>query len=261
MKSLQNSKLKISEGLVSILVPAWNAENYIAKAIDGVVSQTYHNWEMIIVDDCSPDHTSEIVDVYAKKDERIKLFKMPKNSGPAAARNKALEIACGRWIAMLDSDDIWLPQKLERQLAFHKSSNANITYTAFRRIDSSGEKLGRLISVPSMLKYNDLLGNTSIVTSTVLIDRFLSPQIYFKETYYDDFVCWLDLLRGGGIALGLQEDLTRYRIVNGSVSRNKWRSAKEVWKTYRNVEQLSYIKSMWYFCNYAINALQKYSKF
>lgn len=257
----ENALAYCDESLVSILVPAWKSEDFITHTIKSVLSQTYTNWEMIIVDDCSPDRTSDIVNTYTQQDNRIKLVQLTKNSGPAGARNKALEMARGRWIAMLDSDDIWLPTKLELQLTFHKSSNAIITYTSYRRIDSTGEKIGRLINIPSMLRYNNLLGNTSIVTSTVLIDRSLCPQIYFKETYYDDFVCWLDLLRGGGIALGIQEDLTRYRIVSGSVSRNKWRSAKEVWKTYRNVERLSYVKSVWYFCNYATNALQKYLKF
>ena len=247
--------------LVSIITPAYRAASYVGEAIQSVLAQTYSSWEMLIVDDCSPDDTRAVVKEWCARDSRIKLICQEKNGGPAAARNAALEAAQGRWIAFLDSDDVWMPEKLERQLKFHERVKAKISFTEFRRISADGINVGRLIKVPGRLGYQQLLGNTAIVTSTVLIDRALTGKFAMRRTYYDDFACWLQLLKAGGQAFGLHEDLLRYRVVGNSVSRNKSRSAKEVWNTYREVEGLNLVFSAWYFVNYAARGWLKYRKF
>lgn len=249
------------DSLVSIITPAYRAAPFLAETIQSVQGQTYADFEMLIVDDCSPDDTAQVVGRFAAADPRIRLLRQPVNQGPAAARNRALAEARGRWIAFLDSDDLWLPEKLDRQLAFHRAMDATLSYTAYRRISADGLRVGRPIRVPDRLDYRRLLGNTGIATSTVLIDRTKTGPFFMKRTYYDDFACWLELLRRGGTAVGLQEDLMRYRVVGGSVSRNKARSARQVWRTYREVEGLGLLRSAWSFANYASRGLLKYWRF
>lgn len=251
----------LEEDLVSIITPAWKAAGYIRETIVSVQSQTYSNWEMLIVDDCSPDNTCEVIEEFSNKDDRIRLIRQPENRGPAGARNSGLRHARGRWIAFLDSDDLWLPTKLETQLAFHHAQGSQISFTEYRRISADSLRVGHLIQVPARLTYFDLLGNTAIATSTVLIDRHLTGEFEMKPIYYDDFGCWLELLRSGGFAAGLNRDLMRYRVLEGSVSRNKWRSALEVWKTYRKVEALNVPLSAWFFSHYCFNAFKKYRIF
>lgn len=251
----------MEQNLVSIITPAFRAEAYIAETIRSVVAQTWTNWEMLVVDDCSPDGTCALVERMAASDSRIRLIRQKENGGPAAARNAGLQHARGRWIAFLDSDDLWLPEKLTRQLIFHQACAAKISFTEFRRMDASGQHIGRLISVPDMLDYRRLLGNTAIATSSVMIDREKTGTVMMKKTYYDDFSCWLEILKQGGIAAGLHEDLLRYRVLGNSVSRNKKRSAIEVWKTYRLIEGLGLFVSGWYFAHYAIRGWLKYRKF
>lgn len=250
----------VRRSLVSIITPAYKAAAYVGETIVSVVDQTYIDWEMLIVDDCSPDDTREVVRDWCAKDTRIKLICQEKNGGPAVARNAALETAEGRWIAFLDSDDVWMPKKLERQILFHERSDAKISFTEYRRMSADGDNVGGLVKVPDRLQYRQLLGNTAIATSTVLLDTEKTGRILMKRTFYDDFACWLELLKSGGYAVGLHEDLLRYRIIGGSVSRNKIRSAKEVWNTYRRVEKINVFLSAWYFVNYAVRAWFKYRK-
>jgi len=248
-------------GHVSIVMPAYNAARYVDEAVRSVMKQSYTDWDLFVVDDCSSDETCSIVEAIADTDARVKLLRQAKNGGPAAARNRALAVADGRWIAFLDSDDVWLPEKLGLQLRFHESSGADISFTSFRRMSDDGSVLGKLSGVPARLTYKQLLGNTAIVTSTVVLDSRKTGPVSMKQTYYDDFACWLEVLRGGGYAAGLSHDLLRYRVVGGSVSRNKAKSAREVWKTYRDVENLDLLASAWYFANYAARGWLKYRKF
>lgn len=247
--------------IVSIITPAYKAEHYISDTILSVLSQTHQNWEMIIIDDHSPDNTAEIIKKYAEIDSRIKPITLKKNGGPANARNTGLNAAKGDWIAFLDSDDIWLPYKLERSLNFAKEKNSGFIFTGFRRIDANNTKTGHYISSPKEIDYRELLGNTVIATSTVLISRNVCGDIQMQHVYYDDFVCWLSILKKGITAHGLDEDLMRYRVLNQSVSRDKKKSALKVWEIYRNIEHLNIITAAWYFSQYAFNAYLKYRKF
>lgn len=252
---------KIHRDLVSIIMPAYRAASTIEQSITSVIEQTYPTWELIVADDCSPDNSADLVEAAVAKDPRIVLLRAAKNQGPAEARNRALEYARGRWLAFLDSDDLWLPEKLERTLEFATSNQAALAFTGFRRISDDGRTVGMYRSVPDRLCYRDLLGNTSIATSTVLIDRERVGEVRMKKVYYDDFACWLEILKRGEVARGLDLDLMRYRVVKGSVSRNKLRSAKEVWKAYRSVENLNLWTSALSFTRYAINAYLKYRRF
>lgn len=245
-------------GLVSIITPAYRAESIVNETIDSVINQTYANWELLIADDCSPDRTAEVVATAASMDSRVKLIRCEINGGPAAARNAAIRRAKGKWIAFLDSDDLWTPTKLEDTIAYSLSKNSALTYTGFRRFSGDGSRLGAYINIPEELDYEKLLGNTAIATSTVLINRDLVGNFEMKNCYYDDFACWLSILKSGYSAYGLNQDLMRYRIMKNSVSRNKFKSASEVWKTYRNIERLGVFKSASCFVRYAINAYIKY---
>lgn len=247
--------------LVSIITPAYKAAGYIPQTIRSVLDQTYPNWEMIIVDDCSPDNTAEVIRLASAEDPRIHLVQLEKNGGPASARNAGLEQARGRWIAFLDSDDLWMPTKLESSLAFAAKDNIGFLHTGYRRITLDGKLTGEYIKPPALLSYKNLLGNTAIATSTVMIDKDQCGEFRMHKAYYDDFVCWLEITKRGIMAHGLDMDLMRYRVVPNSVSRNKIKSAFEVWKTYREIERLNFIDSLWYLLNYSIRAVIKYSKF
>jgi len=246
---------------VSIITPAYNAERFIAHTIESVRAQTSKDWELLVVDDCSTDRTAGLVQQYQVLDTRIRLLRHEENGGPARARDTAIVAAQGRFVAFLDSDDLWLPEKLERQIEYMRASGAAFTFTAYRRISADGSTTGRLIRVPSRLSYADLLTRTAIATSTVVLDRQLTGPFRMKITYYDDFALWLDILKRGVVAHGLNDDLMRYRVVGKSVSRNKLRSAKWVWRTYRQVEKLSAPYSAWCFLQYAIHAAAKYRRF
>ena len=250
------------KALVSIITPVYNSEEFVRAAIVSAQAQTYTNWEMIVVDDFSQDNTYEIVEEIAKKDQRIQLIKLSKSGGPAIARNEALQLANGRFIAFLDSDDLWLPEKLEHQLNFMLDCDIAFSYTRYRRISTSLERTGRLIRIPDSLNYWQLLRNTAIATLTVMVDRQKTGVLETLDEGYDDFILWLSILKRGFVAYGLQEDLARYRCGSrNSVSSNRIRSVRWVWNIYRNVEKLNPIVAFWCFLNYGWNAYQKWSTF
>lgn len=251
----------VNANRVSIITPAYKAALIIGETIESVLAQTYADWELLIAEDCSPDNTRDVIREWEKRDPRIKLVPMPANGGPAMARNAALAQATGGWIAFLDSDDLWLPEKLERTLAHAKANGSVLTYTGFRRISADGAQAGKQVHVPRTLSYRALLGNTAIATSTVLLDRVELGDVRMRKTYYDDFDCWLQILKPGRLAHGLNEDLMRYRVMSQSVSRNKRRSAMHVWRAYRDLEKLGVVASAWHFCQYALRGLLKYRQF
>ncbi|WP_341226350.1 glycosyltransferase family 2 protein [uncultured Arcticibacterium sp.] len=245
---------------VSIITPMFNAADYIAETIESVLNQSHQNWELLISDDCSSDNSVALVNEYVAKDERIKLFCNTENSGPAETRNRSLSNATGRFMAFLDADDLWSPNKLEEQLHFMLNKSIGFSFTEFHRFKGNIE--GERVSVPKTIVYSELLKNTAIATSTVLIDtKFVSWPIKMRQVYYDDFVLWLEILKRESKAYGLQSDLMAYRVLPGSVSRNKLNSAVEVWKTYRVIEKINILKSAWFFVNWTFNAVKKYRKF
>jgi teichuronic acid biosynthesis glycosyltransferase TuaG len=247
--------------LVSVVTPSWNVARLIGATIESVQAQTLTDWELVIADDCSTDETAAVVQSYAAKDPRVHLIRQPRNGGPALARQAAIERAQGRFIAFLDSDDLWLPAKLERQVAFTREQRAPLSFTAFRRINEAGSTTGRLIGVPRSLSYDQLLKNTSIATLTALVDRDITGPIAMKNEPYDDFCLWLSILKPGRVAHGLNEDLARYRVRGVSVSSRPLRSAGWVWHIYRNVERLPLLQSAWCFAHWGARAWLKRRQF
>ncbi len=248
----------LKKNLVSIITPTFNSDEFISEAIESVQRQTYENWEMLIVDDASSDGTCKIVDEFAKNDERIKLMKQLENGGAAVARNVAISEANGRFIAFLDSDDIWQDEKLERQLALFKKTNAPLIYSGYEKIDQYGARKGRIVTVPERINYAGLLNATVIATVTAVYDtrcvgRVLMPNIRKRQ----DYALWLKILRMGGEACAVMEPLAYLRKRPGSVSSNKISAAKYVWKVYRDVEKLPISASLFHFSHYAYRAFLK----
>jgi len=213
---------------------------------------------MIIVDDCSKDETREILKDYAELDPRIKPIFLEENSGAAVARNTALKAAKGDYVAFLDSDDLWMPDKLEKQLAFMQKNDYAFTFTAYNLMDENGKPLDKVIDVPKQIDYKGLLKNTIIGCLTVMIDtRKVEPLQMPLIRTRQDFALWLKVLRQGHIAYGMQEPLANYRIVEGSISSNKLKTAKRNWYVYRKIEKLSLPYASWCFVNYAFYAIKK----
>jgi teichuronic acid biosynthesis glycosyltransferase TuaG len=243
---------------VSIITPAYNAARFVEQTAASVIAQSHPHWEMLIVDDCSKDETRAVLERLAATDPRIRPIFQPRNGGPAKARNTALEAASSPVVAFLDSDDLWMPRKLESQLAFMRANQAVFSFTQFRRINHDGTQTGKLRNVPPRMKYADLLKNTAIATSTVIIDRAVTGDFRMPYTYYDDFTAWLAVLKRGHVAWGMPEDLMRYRVVGKSVSRNKLRSAYMVWRAMRDIEKLNAPYATWCFWHYAARGWLKY---
>lgn len=244
--------------LVSVVMPAYNAEKYIDEAISSVISQTYTKWELLIIDDCSTDGTAKIAERFASQDSRIHLLRNLQNMGVARSRNRGINIARGEWIALLDSDDAWREMKLEKQLAVAESTNADIVYCSYSMMDETSAHLSDFI-VPETTSYNDMLKESVLSCSTVLIRRSALQQHRFSTEYYhEDYVLWLELLKSGYRAAASREVLSDYRIVRESRSNDKLKSAKNRWLIYRKTEKLPLLKSILVFAAYAVNGILKY---
>jgi teichuronic acid biosynthesis glycosyltransferase TuaG len=242
---------------VSVITPAYNAAGLVGQAIRSLQTQTFPDWEMLIVDDCSTDNTVAVIEQFAMSDERIRLLRSPTNAGPASARNAALMVAKGRYVAFLDSDDLWLPRKLELQLAFMAENGAALSYTAYRRFQTHPELAGPLIAARPAFDYRALLKNPGMACLTVMVDRERTGLFSMPLVRHEDYALWLGLLRRGLESRGLNLDLARYRVSEASVSSNKLRSAKWVWDIYRNNEGLNLPYAGWCLAHYATNALRK----
>lgn len=244
--------------LLSIITPSYKSENSISKTIESVLSQTYKNWEMIIVDDVSPDNSNAIIEAYCKQDSRIKLIKLEKNSGPAVARNRAIKEAKGRYIAFLDADDIWMPEKLEKQIAFMDKYNLNLTYSSYYLQDEENNDLGIFITKEN-ISYESLLKTNSIGCLTAIYDTKSLGKVYMPDIIKrQDYGLWLKILKEIGSTKGILEPLATYSIMKNSVSSNKLDGARYIWKIFRDVEELSIFKSSYYFCHYVYSGLKKY---
>lgn len=243
---------------VSIITPAYNSSKYLPETIKSVLNQTFTDWEMIIVDDCSKDNTYSVCCDFAKKDNRIKVFRHEQNSGVASARNTALMYAKGEYIAFLDSDDLWKEEKLEKQLSFMKDNDYAFSYTAYQTFNSFSGELNKVINVPCIMTYNDIFKNTSIACLTVMVNRSKTGE--FKMPILDhaeDQCTWQSILKRGFKAYGLNENLALYRVSSNSLTANKYSVIKRQWHMYRNYYKFSLFKSGFYFMCYAFNAVKK----
>jgi len=243
--------------LVSIITPSYNSELFIDETIKSVLDQIHINWEMIIVDDCSTDNSRDIIEKYIQLDSRIKLIKNNPNLGVAQSRNRAIEEAQGDYIALLDSDDIWLPNKLEKQLELMQKENVLMSFSAYNTINEDGEEIG-FFPINEKVTYSDMLKTSSIGTLTTIYNAKKLGKLYFEEIGHEDYVYKLNILKQIDYAQGIKEPLAKYRIVQSSLSRNKIKAALWQWKIYRDIEKIPLFKSIYYFINYTYNGLIKY---
>lgn len=247
--------------IVSIITPCYNSERFISKTIESILNQTYPYWEMIIVDDGSQDNTRGIIEEYCEQDSRIRLINLKENSGSATIpRNIAIKEAKGRYIAFIDSDDLWKPDKLEKQLSLFDTSNVAVVYSNYEKIDEFGNRCGRIIVAPQRCTYHQLLCGNVIGCLTGIYDTLKAGKQYFISAGHEDYILWLSILRKGYLAVNTQSCLAEYRIRKNSLSSNKVKVLPWVWNIYMNIEKLGYFRSSFYFVNYAIRGIFKYMK-
>lgn len=239
----------MNEKLVSIITPTYNCAKFIAQTIDSVQAQTYQNWEMIIVDDRSQDNTREVVEDYMKNDPRIQYHVLEANSGAAVARTTAMQLANGSYMAFLDSDDIWMPDKLERQIQWMSENGYAFSCTAYEQIDEEERSLNRIIKTVEKTDYNRLLldcpvGNSSVVYDVEKMGKFEVPNIRKRN----DDALWLQMLKKEKYIWGMPDVLMKYRIRQNSISSNKFKVIKYHWILYREIEHLSVFRSAFHIC-------------
>jgi teichuronic acid biosynthesis glycosyltransferase TuaG len=247
--------------LVSIITPCFNSSEYIIAAIDSVRQQTYQKWEMIITDDYSSDNTCEIIETYIEKDVRIKLYRSDKNRGAAAARNNSLKHTNGQYVAFLDSDDVWVDDKLAKQLAFIRGTGAAISFTVYREMSENGDIFGKFIDTgsPAIISYKDMLKKAATMGClTIMVDLSKTGDLRMLDVKTgQDYALWLSILKRSFHAYKLNECLAYYRIRSNSISRNKVKKVLSQWRIYRESEQLSFVCSAWCFGHYAWRAMNR----
>jgi glycosyltransferase involved in cell wall biosynthesis len=264
--------------LVSIIMPALNAGKTISESIESVLAQSYSNWELIVVDDGSTDDTLITITNYKEKDSRIKVLSTTGRTGPANARNMGIDVATGRYCAFLDSDDLWSKEKLSRQIKFMQENNIYISFTAYRKIDADGQISENFVQVPKYVNYNDILKSNSIGCLTAIFDleefpgarmpdlgvredlRFWLSLLKQERIGHEDYGFWLSLLRNRRrkyLAYGINEPLAFYRIGHSSLSSNKKKAAIYQWLVYRKLEEMSFLRSIYYFSIYAVKGFLK----
>ncbi len=249
---------KYDSNLISVIVPVYNGEKYIRKTINSILAQKEVALEIIIVDDCSTDSTASTVSTYLNKHQNIMYQRLEKNSGVAVARNKALDLANGRYVAFCDSDDLWHEEKLKKQMEHIEKTGAKICFTAIDVIDENSKKIKSKRKIKPKINYKFLLKNTMIATSTVIVDRnhFGNFKMPLRRGG-QDYATWLMLMRNGEMAYGVDEVLVSYRVRGDSLSANKFKSAKQVYNIQRVEEKIGCIRAFYNTCWFIFNALKK----
>jgi len=244
--------------LVSVIMPCYNMEKFIAYTIESVQRQTYPHWELLIVDDVSADGTVDIIKSHQNQDNKINLIVKPKHSGIADTRNQCLKMAKGRFLAFLDSDDLWYPEKLEQQLQFMTEKNIGFSYSSYDCVDENGNPLEKTVKAAGDLDYDAYLHNTIIGCSTVMLDKTIVGEVVvpnFRTS--EDTATWLNILKKGFLAYAIEQPLTSYRIRQHSASSNKLKASSDLWRVYRQNENLPFFKAFTCFGCYAFNAIKK----
>lgn len=243
---------------VSVIIPAYNAARFIAQTLDSVIAQTYPHWQILLILDIkSSDTTEEIVREYAERDARIHLIQSPAAKGVTANRNIGLDMVKNDFIAFLDADDQWMPEKLQNQIALMAEKNCPFSYTGQENIDMEATQVLLRIRGAQKTSYTDLLANNRMACSSVMVRRDFIGNFRFEENLAEDMVLWLKLLKRIPYACGIAEPLLRYRVVMDSRSANKIDLAKNRWFIYRHIEKLNVLSSAWYFLHYAITGYLK----
>lgn len=236
--------MRMEEGLVSIIMPSYNTAQYIRESIQSVLNQTYQNWELIIVDDCSTDNTDEIVT--SIKDERIKYYHNDKNRGAAISRNRALREAKGRWIAFLDSDDLWMPEKLEKQISFMENNGYSFSYTNYEEIDVDGNSTSVKVTGPKKVTKTGMFNYCWLGCLTVMYDRNIIGLIQIEGIKKNnDYAMWLKVCKEADCYL-LDENLGKYRKGRaGSVSTHSIKTMVGWhYKLFREAEKQGAVRSI-----------------
>ena len=245
--------------LISIIVPVYNAEHFLADTIKTVQDQTYQNWEMILVDDYSKDNSIKVIQKAMKKDKRIKLFCQKQNGGAALARNRGIMEASGDYICFLDADDLWHKDKLQKQLNFMKENKCAFSFTGYQFVNVYGIKNGKKVWVPKKISYKDALKNTTISTITTMFNMYIidKKDIMMPTVKSEDTATWWQVLKKVNYAYSINEILSYYRRSKNTSSSNKIKAVKQTWNLYRNVEKFNIIKSLYYFGWYIFNAIKR----
>ena len=244
--------------MISIVVPVYNAAPYIENTVQMVLQQTYQDFELILVDDCSTDNSVALLEelLEQRKDVRLRLVKKERNQGAAAARNTGLDMASGRYIAFLDADDVWLPHRLEAGLRFMEEKKAGFVFSAYEFGDEQARGTGKIVHVPEKLTYRKALSRTVVFTTTTLFDTTLVPKelLRMPTVPSEDTATWWQILRNGHVAYGLDQVLAIYRRPAQSLSSVKLVALLRIWSLYRKQEKLGLFSSAFYFCFWALRA-------
>ena len=256
--NLLNDISVIDYGLVSIIMPNYNGSKFLNDAIKSVIDQTYPNWELIIVDDCSTDNSLEIIKQF--NDSRIRVIENKENSGAAVSRNNAIEVADGRWIAFLDSDDLWISEKLEKQIKYMHDNEVFFSYTDYHVIDETNKVITTFRPHLDVCTYGDILKHNYIGCLTVIYDSDKLGKVFMPVDAIkrEDFACWLSILKNGVQAYCLHESLAQYKVHSNSVSSNKLKMMKYQWQVYRKVEKLPVFRSINYLAYWTVMGVLKY---
>lgn len=248
-----------AEPLVSVIIPAYNSSMFISHAVNSVVNQSYTNWEIIIIDDCSTDDTADIINGFVKSDERIFSISNECNLGVSKSRNLGIERSTGDFIAFLDADDVWHKDKLKCQLDKLNNSDFDFSYTSYAIVDANGFEIKNPYIVPEKVNFEFLLRENFIGCSTVMFSRKIADSFKFPTNFYhEDYCLWLDIFKSGYRSVGCSDVLVDWRLISDSRSFNKKNSAVNRWKIYREYLKLSFFKSSSVFISYAIRGLKKY---
>ena len=243
---------------ISIITPCYNASVYLGMCIESVIAQTFVDWEMIIVDDCSTDNSADIIKAYQQNDSRIKYFKTPYPSGsPAQPRNIGIGEAKGRYLAFLDADDIWLPQKLEEQIKCIELHKSCMVFSNYEKIDNAGNKSHRIITAPSVVTLKDMYCGNPIGCLTAFVDSSIVGKFQFRNMHHEDCIAWIEIIREFGNAYNTNTVNAYYRESEQSVSRNKLKILGWQWKIYREILHFGIFKSIYYYIQYAYRGLKK----
>ena len=247
--------------LVSVIMPAYNTERFIAEAIDSVIRQTVTDWELIVINDSSDDATREIVKRYVKKYARIHLYENAQNLGVAKTRNRGLELCNGRYVALLDSDDYWHPNFLEKMVCCAERTNADLTYCSYELIDECGDKICKDFIVPLATTFEKSIVRSVITCSTVLMRSEIAKNNHFPtDVYHEDIALWFSLLQEGKTARGVPDVLAAYRQRANSRSAGKIRSACRRWTIYRKYLKMPFIKSAITIIRYGYYGIKKFKR-
>lgn len=251
-----NASSKLCMPLVSIIMPAYNSGKTIRDSIQSVYNQTYSRWELFIIDDCSTEPIEDSILNF--HDKRIRCIRLAQNQGVANARNVGISQAKGKYIAFLDSDDIWHPEKLSMQLAFMQKNHYAFTYTWYRQFTGDSNHLGNLVKTKPCVDYKELLKGNDIGCLTVMIDREQIQNIHMPSQRHEDYITWLNILKQGYKAYSLSKELAYYRKGNDSLTSNKWKSLIWTWNVYRKSQELSLLSAGWYMICYIVGGISKH---